>query len=442
MVKITFHGGAGEIGGNKILIEDGDARIFLDFGMSFSERRKFYSEPWLTPRDEKGLLELGILPRVEGVYRFDESDKSIDGVFLSHSHVDHSLHTSFLKREIPVYCGEISATILKALAETRPKGFERDISGVNFKTFRTGDEIKIGPISVQPIHVDHSVPASYGFIIHTSEGAIIYSGDMRLHGVKPEMTREFVEKAHGADPVAFLCEGTNIMEAEVSSEDEVLNKVEKVVRATPGLVLAGFSQSDVDRLKTFREAARRTGRLVAISFRQAYLLSMLKGEKQLGVPDIERDEQIIVYQKKKKRYFNWEEKILSSFTVKDSSEIRKMQKDVILFSSFSDLSELIEIEPEAGGAYIFSSSEPFNEEQQVEYDRFINWLDHFGLPIYHIHSSGHIFPDDLRWVISEIGSEKLIPIHTEHPRMYAKWASKLVNTVAIPEPNGTLEVES
>ena len=27
-----------------------------------------------------------------------------------------------------------------------------------FKTFRTGDKIKIGSIEVEPIHVDHSIP--------------------------------------------------------------------------------------------------------------------------------------------------------------------------------------------------------------------------------------------------------------------------------------------
>jgi len=32
MVKLTFFGGVSEIGGNKILLEDREARILLDFG--------------------------------------------------------------------------------------------------------------------------------------------------------------------------------------------------------------------------------------------------------------------------------------------------------------------------------------------------------------------------------------------------------------------------
>ena len=36
MVSLTFHGGVNEIGGNKILLEYGDTRIWLDFGKSFT----------------------------------------------------------------------------------------------------------------------------------------------------------------------------------------------------------------------------------------------------------------------------------------------------------------------------------------------------------------------------------------------------------------------
>lgn len=69
---ITFYGGVNEIGGNKILIKDRDTRAFFDFGSSFSARRLFYSPPFLSPRSSRSLQELGILPRLEGVYKFDE----------------------------------------------------------------------------------------------------------------------------------------------------------------------------------------------------------------------------------------------------------------------------------------------------------------------------------------------------------------------------------
>ena len=41
MTSLTFYGGVNEIGGNKILLEDKDAKVFLDFGMSFGQANKY-----------------------------------------------------------------------------------------------------------------------------------------------------------------------------------------------------------------------------------------------------------------------------------------------------------------------------------------------------------------------------------------------------------------
>ncbi|NIP67135.1 MBL fold metallo-hydrolase, partial [Candidatus Bathyarchaeota archaeon] len=54
MVYLTFYGGVDEIGGNKILLEDGDIRIFLDFGQSFTRGADYFTG-WLAPRGINGL---------------------------------------------------------------------------------------------------------------------------------------------------------------------------------------------------------------------------------------------------------------------------------------------------------------------------------------------------------------------------------------------------
>ena len=55
MVSIQFFGGINEIGGNKILLKDGDTRIFLDFSMSFGQSGEYFSE-FLNPRKCNGIL--------------------------------------------------------------------------------------------------------------------------------------------------------------------------------------------------------------------------------------------------------------------------------------------------------------------------------------------------------------------------------------------------
>jgi ribonuclease J len=88
-----------------------------------------------------------------------------------------------------------------------------------------------------------------------------------------------------------------------------------------------------------------------------------------------------------------------------------------------DFKELVDIRPNAGSVFVLSTSEPFNEEQEFEFERLRNWLDHFGLPMYHIHCSGHIMPSELKASIEQINPRRLFPIHTEYPGLYAKYVS-------------------
>ncbi len=70
MVSLTFYGGVREIGGNKVLLEDKDTRIFLDFGMSFRFGIDYFTG-FLQPRRVNGLgdyFEFDLLRRLKGLY--------------------------------------------------------------------------------------------------------------------------------------------------------------------------------------------------------------------------------------------------------------------------------------------------------------------------------------------------------------------------------------
>ena len=54
MTSLTFYGGVNEIGGNKVLLQDKDTKIFLDFGKSFNKYSKNY-EDYLKPRTSNGI---------------------------------------------------------------------------------------------------------------------------------------------------------------------------------------------------------------------------------------------------------------------------------------------------------------------------------------------------------------------------------------------------
>jgi len=432
MTTFIFYGGVNEIGGNKILLKDRDTRILLDFGMSFSLRDQYYSIPFLSPRNEKDLLEFGILPSLKGAYKFDSDEPRIDAVFLSHSHMDHSAYISFLKRKIPIYCGETTATILKAYSEVRLPSFEFNLEGLEFKTFRTGDHLKVGSIEIEPIHVDHSVPGSYGFIIYTSSGIIVYTGDFRRHGSRPDLTDDFIEKSAEVHPDVVICESTNMTSVNISSEPEVMEKLNSIIRRTSGLVLANFACADVDRLRSFYESARRNDRRLVVTLRQAYLLHQLSKDPHLSLPKID-DQDLLIFRKGKKRYFHWEKEAMKLGRIVDSHEIAERQKDIVLACSFYDLNELTEIKPNAGSCYIVSSSEPFNEEMEIDFNRLTNWLEHYGLPQFHVHVSGHITPLHLRESLRMMSPKKIFPIHGTYPKLFSKFMRDIKSKVVIPE---------
>jgi ribonuclease J len=421
---LTFYGGVDEIGGNKILLQDRGTRVFFDFGMSFAMKKQFYSPPFLSPKSEKSLQELGILPEISGVYKFDPKPAEVNAVFISHGHLDHSAYLSFIKREIPVYCGETTRTILQALSDVRRANLEFRVSDIDFKPFRTGKKITVGSLEIEPFHVDHSVPGAYGFVIHTSNGAVVYTGDFRDHGAKPEMTHDFVENAQKAEPRAIVTEATNMTGATVSSEVEVEGKLNSIVSGADGIVLAEFASSDVDRLNSFFHIAKKTQRCLAVSLKQAYLLEALRKDKGLTVPALD-DEGILIFRKSKKRFDKWEKQLIEKYEgqnkILDVFEVSKQQCNVILAVSFYDFDELVPLQPAAGSCYILSTSEPFNEEMEIDYDRLVNWLRHYGLPQYHVHVSGHMMPLPLKAALKKISAKRVFPVHTEAADLFARF---------------------
>lgn len=433
---LTFYGGVNEIGGNKVLLQDGDTRVFLDFGMSYSMKKQFYSPPFLSPKSERSLQELGILPKLEGVYKFDDKPPSVDAVFISHGHLDHSAYLSFIKREIPVHCGETTRTILQALSEVRRADLEFSVADLNFKTFRTGTKITVGGLEVEPVHVDHSVPGAYGFIIHTSDGAIVYTGDFRDHGAKPEMTQEFIENAAKSEPVAVVTEATNMTGASISSESEVEGKLRSIVSGAEGIVLAEFAFSDVDRLNSFHHIAKRNGRCLAVSLKQAHLLEALRKDEHLVVPDLD-DDSVLVFRKSKKHFDKWERELMERYSGKnkvfDVFEVSKQQCNMVLALSFYDFEEMVALQPAAGSCYVLSASEPFNEEMEIDYERMLNWVSHYGLPQYHVHVSGHMMPLQLKKALRQISAKQIFPIHTESAGLFAKFMRDLKSEVTLVE---------
>ena len=454
MVKLAFYGGIKEIGGNKILLEDNGTKIFLDFGMSF-KRRGLYFEEFLTPRTANGIgdfLAMGLIPDIPGVYREDLMEHlgrkpekpDVQAVILSHAHADHANYISFLHKDIPIYCGETCKYILDAIDEQSQRTIENEVLSFKkrpiyrheyknspieraFKTFRTGDKIRIDSLEIEPIHTDHSVPGAYGFIIHTTEGAVVYTGDLRMHGTHAHMTDDFIEASKDAKPIAMIAEGTRIDIGKTDeSEEKVYKESKQELLNNKKLSIVDFNFKDVDRFTTFYKISKDLNKKLVISFKHACYLERYHKDKKIRSPD-SRDENILILKPKRLTgtyidddYTDWYiKKRLDYPNIITAEDITKNPSGYMIVLNFWYFNMLVDLKPYSG-VYIHSLSEPFNEEMEMSFERMINWLKHFKLRFVQSHCSGHISGHDLNKMITSIKPKEIYPVHTEYPDMFRK----------------------
>jgi ribonuclease J len=477
MTSLTLYGGVNEIGGNKILLEDKGVRLFFDFGQSFSFGND-YCYDYLNPRERIGLLdyfEFGMLPKIEGIYSekmlsncsaLSYSKPKIDGVFISHCHSDHINHIRFLDPKIPVYVGHGTKTIMEASQKTSPTFSNYGKEGHDFRLFKTGDKVKVKHLVIEPIHVDHSIPGAYGFIIHTSKGNIIYSGDLRLHGPMGSMTKEFIKKAKEANPIAMLSEGTRVTdydpEAPNTSEALVQKEATKIIDNAEHIVFADTAIRNIDRIMAFYNAAKANKKTLVIDAKMAYMLDMLKSK--MDVPDVMKDKNIKIYFRamgkctyNEKEYGLWERPYMQNMVTSDW--VRKNQDNVVMAFNLFKMFELVSIRPKKNSDYIYSMSEHFLEgEENVEALTIRkNWMDHFKfrmpeknyaeiehedgtkepVPIHKLHASGHMPKDDVMNMIKEINPDILIPIHTQNPKTFCQFHKRVV----LPEIEKAIKIK-
>lgn len=490
MTNLDFYGGVDEIGGNKILTSTPETSIFLDFGMSFSQANKFFSE-FLQPRKANGILdfvEFGLLPRIKGIYREDylkhcglssTSEPYVQGVFISHAHMDHSSYIHHLREDIPIYVTEESYLILKVLEDTssvsftdlltlkkdfhfipkkRVEGYKRlqgnlarvDRDVKKLKPYKNTD---IGDFKVKCAPVDHSLPGACGYIIENDEDTIVYTGDLRFHGRRPEVTDKFVKKARKANPTIMLSEGTRIDSETTITEEDIEEKAIEEISDFKGLVVVNYPIRDLDRLLTFYNVACRTDRTLAVNLKQAYMLNLFYGKDYPRIDDVAvytprkgwgllGEESFACFGEEwtcsinidpyhvKTDYNKWEREFLDWDNTINYRDLKEEPDKYIFRCDFFELKELIDIKPE-NGIYIRSVTEPFDEEMEIDYRRVKNWLDHFNLQLIDdkVHASGHASGPEILNMIREIEPDKVYPIHTEKEEKFESLKNDKIDVI-------------
>jgi mRNA degradation ribonuclease J1/J2 len=70
---------------------------------------------------------------------------------------------------------------------------------------------------------------------------------------------------------------------------------------------------------------------------------------------------------------------------------------------------------------------------EIDFEKLVKWLSHYGLPQYHVHISGHIMPLQLKAMLKEINAAKVFPVHTENAGLFCRFMRDLKGKMVLTE---------
>ncbi len=478
-IKLNFYGGINGIG-NIILLEDlkYETKILLDFGANTKKLIRYPSNldeiinanilpqekdfPIKNLYSKNFLFEKGLTKSERDRECADKSDpeSDLDGVLISHAHRDHYYGLPFLNRNIPIFIGEYTKKILDAKSKASAVSVDNYYTGLNWRTFRTGDTIDIKGVKIYPVHVDHSIPAAYGFIIHTSAGLVVYSGDFRMHGPLKFMTFDLIRKVNELSKgneqfenednerfikvIALICEGTFVHKASIESERRVKRDLKILTRDIPfDYFIVKYNLADWDRFRTFVEITKQIGWKFIITEKAAYFYHILNTDENwmsMRNPNILDEDSILIVEQENKNSFlyGWQKEIRNIFRKNHKEgrflklkEIKDLKAKFFLYYIAVEKPYRENLPRYLVGAFISTDIDPYSEEY---YDSdLLSQLRRLGFTSYRIQASGHAKPHDIYKFATEINPDKIFPIHSEHPKLFTNLFKNTSINVILPE---------
>lgn len=270
-----------------------------------------------------------------------------------------------------------------------------------------------------------------------------------------KMTEDFIERASAEGVDTLIIEGTRINDPLIHSEESVMLNIMDSLRDAQGkAVVALIGLLDFDRLRSLMSAAEHVGRELALSPKLAYVIDRLaKKATNIQVPGL-RSKMLSVYlepsssggYEPKKDYRGWLRKFLEECQdvgvqlITPEGLAKQTDKYVFTLCQTEDLPELTSIRPEPGSIFLFSSSEPHNEEQEIEREKVINWLELLSMRPVYAHASGHASQGEIISAVKRISPRTIIPVHTEHPEMFRKLLERQGIKSKVIEPARSREI--
>jgi ribonuclease J len=245
-------GGVGRIGMNAMLLgahaqpvaRPDDPSILLDCGVMF-------------PEDDVFGIDL-VLPSLQVLRKYRAG---IQAIVITHGHEDHIGALPFVLKElrVPVYATRFTAGLIQH--KLREHGLEDE---VDLHLISPSRRLQIGPFDLGFLRVTHSIPDCVSLAIRTPLGNLVFTGDFKIEAGLRDGTvfDEAGFRAFGDEGVLLLMsDSTN---AEVpgwsGSEAEVARTLDAQFTDRSGRIIATMFASNLYRLHSFVDAAKRHGR--------------------------------------------------------------------------------------------------------------------------------------------------------------------------------------
>lgn len=405
-VGVFAVGGLGEVGKNMYGVQYQDEILILDCGVLF-------------PEDDL----LGIDYVINDYSYIMENRDKVKAVIISHGHEDHIGGIPYLLRQInvPIYADQLASALLRN--KLTEHGLLRDTTLIEYQD---DSEFDFGKLSVSFFRVAHSIPEAHAIVVHTPEGAVVFTGDFKFDhtpvGIPAELHK--MAKVGSKGVLCLLSDSTNAeVAAPVQSEKVIGQSITNIIQGVSGRIIFATFASNINRLQQVINTAILTDRKIAVFGRS--MENGIRIGQELGYID-EKGHDIII----------------------DSREINNIppEKLIILCTGsqgepMAALSRIanhthrqISLQPD--DTVIFSSSAIPGNTKSI--NNLINALSEQGADIVYgkvnnIHTSGHADQTQLLLMLRLMKPQYFMPVHGEY-RMQCVHA-ELAEACDIPKEN-------
>src|SRR5579863_5374494 len=239
-------GGCGEVGRNMTAYETNDDIVVVDAGVQF-------------PEEEMLGVDLVIN---DPTYLLERKDK-VRALLLTHAHEDHIGGVPYFLAQlnVPVYGTDVTLALLRGKLKEH-----KMLSRVETNVVEPGDEVKLGSITAQFIHITHSIFGNCSIALTTPMGVIVHTGDFKfdqtpIDGI-PSDIASFAR--YGDRGVLLLASDSTNAEipGHTPSERVVGETFADIFARCEGRIIVTMFASNVPRLQQTVDAAARQDRKV------------------------------------------------------------------------------------------------------------------------------------------------------------------------------------